>query len=218
MPEPKSPRVDERHRKPCARGVRGGRRADHAASDHEQVERRSLERLARGGAPPRVPLAHSGFVHARRPAASTTSTRAKGASAGQVEPRRDDVVLGSDLEDLRSVAVAEPARVHRRPARPPGQQRHRAGGRAAHHHLAVPHLDVVDQRAGAAVEPPRRAARRGRSPRSARRGSTSTRDRSRSPGGGCRRSRAPGQIRPSSSSSSQCTDEGRGRPRARSPR
>ena len=43
------PRVDERDREPGAGGVRGGRRADHAASDHEQVERRSLERVARGG-------------------------------------------------------------------------------------------------------------------------------------------------------------------------
>ena len=151
------PRVDERDREPGAGGVRGGRRADHAASDHEQVERRPLERLSRGG-PARLRVigyAHRGFVHARRPAGSTTSTPGEGRVAGQVEPRRDDVVLGRDLEDLRSVAVAQPARVHRRPARPPGQQRHRAGRRAPHDHVAVPHLDVVDQRAGAAVEPSR---------------------------------------------------------------
>ena len=79
------PRVHECHRKPGARGVRGGRRADHSPSDHEQVERRSLECLSRGGAASlRVILyAHRGFVHARQPAGSTTSTRAKGALPGR---------------------------------------------------------------------------------------------------------------------------------------
>ena len=79
------PRVDERDREPGAGGVRGGRSADHAASDHEEVERRPLERVSRSG-PARLRVigyAHSGFVHARRPAGSTTSSRAKGALPGR---------------------------------------------------------------------------------------------------------------------------------------
>ena len=70
-------RVDERDGEPFPRSVRGGRRSDHAAADHEQVERRPLERLAAGG------FRQSGFVHAFLPHASTTSTRAKGAVSGR---------------------------------------------------------------------------------------------------------------------------------------
>ena len=209
VPEPKSPASTSATASPA----RAACAAVAAPITPPPITSRSnavrVERLARGG-PARVRVivyAHSGFVHARRPAGSTTSSRAKGGVAGQVEPRRDDEILGRDLEDLRSVAVAQPARVHRRPARPPGQQRDRAGGRAPYDHVAVTHLDVVDQRTGAAVEPSRAQSVEDALRGLARRGSTSTRDPSRSPDGGCRRSRGPGQIRPSSSSSSQCTDD-----------
>ena len=42
--------VDERDGEALARGVRGGRGADHAAADHEEVVCRAPERLARRGA------------------------------------------------------------------------------------------------------------------------------------------------------------------------
>ena len=72
---------------------------------------------------------------------------------GQVEPRGDDPVVRRRLERVRAVAVAQPARVHRRAARPAAVSSvtERAGVQRTTTSL-VPHLDVVDHRAGAAVE------------------------------------------------------------------
>ena len=80
------PGLDQRDGEARACGVRRRRGTDHAAADHEQVECRPPERLARSGTPlargePRYD--HRGFVHARRPAGSTTSTRANGALPGR---------------------------------------------------------------------------------------------------------------------------------------
>ena len=58
--------VDERDGEPLARGMGRRRGPDHAAADHEEVERAPLEGLAC-----RRPLlahaGHTGFVQARRP-------------------------------------------------------------------------------------------------------------------------------------------------------
>ena len=81
---PEVPGVDEGHGEPRAGRVGGGRRADHAPADDEQIERPTRERLACGGPPlDRRYCGHSGFVHARPPAGSTTSSRAKGAVSGR---------------------------------------------------------------------------------------------------------------------------------------
>ena len=158
-------RVDERHGEPFARGVRSGRSADHAAADHEQVEVGARERLP-GRRPgqqrvrPRLPP--------RRVDDLDTGERRR---LRPVEPCGDDQAVRRRLEHVRAVAVPEPAGVDRGPARPPGQERHRARRGAADDHLAV----VAPRRRG----PParccrrtgRRAARRGRSPPSARRAS-----------------------------------------------
>jgi len=61
-------------------------------------------------------------------------------------------VLRQDVEDVRHVPVAEPAGIHRCPARLPGHQCYRSGRRAADDNLSVRCLDVVDQRPGAPVE------------------------------------------------------------------
>ncbi len=85
VPEPKSPASTSATASPARAACAAVAAPITPASDHEQVERRSLERLSRGGAARLrvIRYAHSGFVHARRPAGSTTSTRAKGALPGR---------------------------------------------------------------------------------------------------------------------------------------
>src|SRR4051812_400500 len=69
--------VHERDRHAVRRRSFGDARADDAAANHEQVELARGELLEAG-----QPVVHSGFVHARLPAASATSSRTYEARVG----------------------------------------------------------------------------------------------------------------------------------------
>ena len=72
----KSPRSTSATERPCARRRLGDAGADDPAADHEQVEP-----AARASCSMRGYAVHSGFVQARRPLASATSTRPYGLAA-----------------------------------------------------------------------------------------------------------------------------------------
>ena len=161
-PDPKSPASTSATASPSARRVRGGRRADHAAADHEQVEPSRASASRR-----RARFRQSGFVHALPAARVDHLDTREGSRLGTVEARADDEVVRRRLEHVCAVAYPSRPAFTARATRPPGQERHRPRRRAAHHDLAVTGVHVVDHRAGAAVEPSGCAAPRARSPASA---------------------------------------------------
>src|SRR5438270_2927526 len=73
--------VDEPDREPGARRRRGHTGADDPAADHEHVELSARKPLDCRTAPG---YGHSGFVQARRPYSSTTSSRVNGTCGGML--------------------------------------------------------------------------------------------------------------------------------------
>ena len=184
VPDPKSPPPRVRRRALARRGAAVA--APITPPPITSRSKRPRPSSSRARPAPRRPLRATGFVHARRPAGSTTSSRANRAVDGRSRRAGDDPVRRRVPRGYPAVPVAEPAGVHGGAARLAHSERDRTRGRAPNANTSP----SPTRRRGSAAPCCRRTARsRASRTLSAARSARIhvQRGRSRSPDGGCRR-------------------------------